>query len=83
MKRCYPPEVQKLSDMVDAACDALEYEGSLMYAKVVERTQVERMADRIAKQNEVSYPMILTLLCNEIYVRRCRKCRRDRMFCKR
>ena len=100
MKHFYPEEVGKYSEVVEQECDKLEYDGSAMYAPVVDRNALERIANRITDQclsdesvfgrkncppekpcRDTVYPIVLTLLCNEMYVRRCRKCRRDRMFC--
>lgn len=101
MKSYYPKEVAKYNELVEQECDKLEYDGSAMYAQVVDRNAVERIAERITGNclncgpgtmspnlcpadrpcRDNVYPLVLTMLCNEMYVRRCRKCRRDRMFC--
>ncbi len=101
MKGFYPKEIVKYNQIVEEECDKLEYDGSLMYAEIVDRSALEQVAERVTAQcincNECShkgyggffrpeqymdviYPWILTMLCNEMHVRRVRKCRRDKRF---
>ena len=84
MKMCYPKSAWRYLPAVEDACDRMEYEGSSMYAKIPDRESVIRIARRIEKdmdQNEeCNFDMLLSLLCHEMYVRRCRKCNRCRMF---
>lgn len=86
MKHCYPRSVYGLNDMIEQECDRLEYEGSMMYAKVMDSAELMRLAEKIMKAlqdkgiSDADETLVIVLLVDEMYVRRMRKCRRDRMF---
>lgn len=86
MKHCYPRSVYGLSDMIEEECDRLEYEGSMMYAKVMDSAELTRLVEKIMNalqqkgETQVEETLVIVLLVDEMYVRRLRKCRRDRMF---
>lgn len=86
MKHCYPRSIYGLSDMIEQECDRLEYEGSMMYAKVMDSAELTRLAEKIMQtlqqsgEMDVDETLVIVLLVDEMYVRRLRKCRRDRIF---
>ena len=82
MKMCYPKNARRYFAAVEDACDRMEYEGSTMHANILDRESVIRIARRIEQDmgENVDFDLLLTLLCHEIYVRRCRKRNRCRMF---
>lgn len=88
MKRFYKGPVRDFQKIIELECDKLEYDGSMMYADVMDEVQIYRMAEAVTRQIvadehcEQIKPWILMLLCNEMHDRRCRKCRRDGMFCR-
>lgn len=87
MKRFMKGEVGDCQAVVEEACDRLEYNGSAMYAEVLDEGQLYRMSEQLTRQVvapeqcQQIMPWMMMLLCNEMHVRRCRKCRRDRLFC--
>ena len=84
MKMCYPKRARRYVRAVEDACDRMEYEGSSMHARIVDRESMNRMAHQIGQEmgdlEESDLDLVMTLLCHEMYVRRCRKCNRCRMF---
>ena len=79
MKQCYPKRAYCYVAEIEKECDKMEYEGSPMYAEILDRESIYRMAERMAKKEE-DQEMIMLMLCHEMYMRRCRKTRRCRMF---
>lgn len=87
MQHFYQGEVGVYQEVIEAECDKLEYNGSLMYAEVLDIEAVYRLVEYITAQIATPdrcgqmQPWICMMLCNEMHKRRCRKCRRDSMFC--
>lgn len=86
MKHCYPRSIYGLNNMIEQECDRLEYDGSMMYAKVMDTAELNRLVEKIMQavqqggETNVDETLVIVLLVDEMYVRRLRKCRRDRMF---
>ena len=79
IKSCYPKPALKYVPRIEQECDKMEYEGSPMYADILDRESIFRIARRMA-DNEKDVDLLTVLLCQEMYVRRCRKANRCRMF---
>ena len=50
IKRCYPSQVTGIRYMVEDVCDRLEYEGSPMFAEVLDAVTVQRLAQEICEK---------------------------------
>ena len=75
MKSMYPTEVKKILPYVEAECDRLEYDVSMIYDEYPDRLSLFRIADTIStileqEAEKVSKDLIHVLVCNEIYKRR-------------
>ena len=81
MKELYPMEAKKLQAKVEALCDALEYEGSMMYDEYPDRIMLQKLCDKLIAQEEETdeklRQLIEVLLYHEMYQRRCkyRRCK--------
>lgn len=47
LKECYPDMARRLLPEVEAACDRLEYEGSMMFDSLPDKVRVEKLAEEI------------------------------------
>ena len=83
IKRYYPKEYRGYDEEINEECDRLEYDGPVMYAEIPDQVQIERIARKISDKHpekDCCFPIIMTMLLNEMYSRRCRRCRRKGMF---
>ncbi len=96
MKELYPRDIKRILDLVEEACDKMEYEGSLMFDEYPDRFMMEQITDRIYEKmrdmdNQVESQqwndtredlkkLIGVLLTHEMYRRRCRHRRCNRWW---
>lgn len=85
LKQMCPSPAGKLADLIEDACDRLEYEGSFLYDEYPDKTTLLKITDSIAEKakNMESITIkdfIQTLLCDEILYRRQRYYRKKKMF---
>lgn len=50
MKQLYPRDTRMIQEMIEDACDRLEYEGSMMFDEYPDRLQLALMANKIYNQ---------------------------------
>jgi len=85
MHRMIPDTSRRLSEMIDDACDRLEYEGSFLYDECPDKTTLLDMTDKIyenltSRETPTLKDLIQTMLCDEILYRRYRYYRKKKMF---
>ena len=87
MQRIIPAHSRALFDIMEDFCDRLEYEGSFLYDECPDKTTILTLTDKIHEKimEEESLELSLkdfirTILCNEIFYRRCRYHRKKKMF---
>ena len=86
LTQMFPAKARLIMVLIEDACDRLEYEGSPMFAEYPDKDTVRGIADRM--YDKVKYKdnddglrqLIEVMLCNEMYLRRCRYKRRRRFF---
>ena len=82
-KYLYPVEVKEIQELVEDACDRMEYDGSLMYDEYPDKVSVESMVKKICgkckckHREEISNrwmnALVQMMLCNEMSYRRQRR----------
>lgn len=93
MKSMYPETARNLMPFVEAECDRMEYEGSMIYDEYPDQLQIRLMCSRIyeqAKKMQTSVEnagekewlreLIQIMLFHELYQRRCHHRRARRHF---
>ena len=86
LTQMFPAKARLIMVLIEDACDRLEYEGSPMFAEYPDKDTVRGIADRM--YDKVKYKdnddglrqLIEVMLCNEMYLRRCRYKRRRRFL---
>jgi hypothetical protein len=88
MKADYPKTARKIQELVENACDLLDYEGSRIYDEYPDRWMLREMCRDIRRKveaeceggTEMLDELIEVLLYQEITRRRCRRHRCRRVF---
>ena len=87
MRRMMPDSGRMLFDLMEDLCDRLEYEGSFLYDECPDKATIQNLTDKIFEKisedqtSALSFKdFIQTILCDEIFYRRCRYHRKKKMF---
>ncbi len=87
MKSMYPDTAKRVMPYVEAECDRMEYEGSMIYDEYPDQLQIHLMCGRIydkVKDKEESHErlreLVQVMLFYELYQRRCHHRRARKNF---
>ncbi len=93
LQELFPREARRIQEQIKEQCDQMEYEGSAMFDEYPDRYTLESICRRIYRdqhpeeelkgveyRKDALYQMIMVMLIQEMYFRRCRYRRGKRRY---